>query len=1308
MFCSQSCFAKNWLEHRNTLHPVTVPHTSRQTSAPSTEAASTVFEKARKKRKRKASSEEKGGEEGAADSSPKTAGKLRDSFEDEDESIKGMEKLKVHPWGVLPSANECEALGRGVISPALCVEKIQKAIIVCRHQHHRTDERGVGAEAEERERVDGPSRCKRQRLEEKSEDEEEASVVVLWWSAAAAAAHVLQNYRKSMTPSTSVMGRERRDSWRRKVVVTVVAGDPLTAHAFAWACRCAGLAGCLRLHVQEEYEDENKSSGSTSSSPSDRFSSLPPSGFFVVITTEKLYQRAESHAAFPSPHAEAHASSRTEMEATSGKSLLQDFVAAASPSVEGSETNPTFFLLVTLPDVEAPEVLERSHLPSLFFVGEPGEEATEQEREKEEETENGTIKAGAKEAVGADISLSLPSFYTHQVHCFGTKAYKWMESSFWMGAGLIHLEATAALRSRSHPPLLFGEEGEDQESSAAEKNKEEEEKEEEENHNSDEDMEDEPILWELDDRVSTCLANGDVEGGGEGLLRCYARFCAPSSSRTKRVEHVEDVRMASTEEEEKAAMQLRRRQRLGGHDERFYRLLVHTWRCDWGALHVAHAHHRLMDSCRSILHEDERFVHQVMGSSSIRVTGTDSESPQGLRTTASSLGGGGGGGASGRSVGDIALKALYASASTLPRLSVSSSPTTSRPVRSSQDAERSISALHTLEASPPDAFTEWEEAMKALLPWTMGVKEVRAKAGGSSSTVSNTAASVMERNKRTVPFHYWCAATPRLQLQAFLSHIYPFVVNKGSSEEKSDARESPSLRDRILVAASGRSLLDALGASWGIKEVLPGCKASLQVLKERRRMEKSGNGAKAAAAATGSTTSPSLMSIYSLECAALQRAADRLERRLGTRLSPVEAGYVILVVFHLYEMLSGELMTECDTDTRSGENDKNTDGGTPLPLSLSLSEVERRLQWRATALGAHLGDLESFLQSVELFHPASGITYKRDENGTTPQPRRTSLSGRNHRLGGGSENKKYVAGLQSAGSVGQEGEVEPEKHPDGGGSSSVWMEHFLQQPVRLPLEGGNAAVVGAGGGKEKHHNAKASSVLSLFARRRTSQLRAPLPMPWVRLPTTAEASLHRQRLTRLAAEEILSGMPKESHIPMYIGDVGKLIGKWNHFNAKYDGVLGVGLRDFLEAHPQHWAVIDDVVTRRHSGCVAPVKLRYDENADHLDDSEGDDGDQGGAKQRRRDKNADGANGKKKKRWLSQKEKRSKMEARDLEKSSRARKKQLVKAFNHSRNNKNYKRMDPSARVPGYVKRVKGKTKGRGKKANIRNYKRGSA
>lgn len=205
-----------------------------------------------------------------------------------------------------------------------------------------------------------------------------------------------------------------------------------------------------------------------------------------------------------------------------------------------------------------------------------------------------------------------------------------------------------------------------------------------------------------------------------------------------------------------------------------------------------------------------------------------------------------------------------------------------------------------------------------------------------------------------------------------------------------------------------------------------------------------------------------------------------------------------------------------------------------------------------------------------------------------------------------------------------------------------------------------------------------------------SVVRESVSLPWVDLPIVMNRELRVKQLQQQAVEEILMAMPRKPR-PMYIGDVGNLVGRWFRFNARFDGVLGVSLMDFLIQHPEAFRVVGDLVTRRTAGTCNSVPIRFKDDSGDDDDDDNEEPD----KSRRA-----------KDRALLTGAKSGSKGGSGKELSARARKKAAAKEFNKSRFNRNYKPLDPSAKVPGYVRHAPRKVKGRGRKANKRNTKRG--
>lgn len=208
-------------------------------------------------------------------------------------------------------------------------------------------------------------------------------------------------------------------------------------------------------------------------------------------------------------------------------------------------------------------------------------------------------------------------------------------------------------------------------------------------------------------------------------------------------------------------------------------------------------------------------------------------------------------------------------------------------------------------------------------------------------------------------------------------------------------------------------------------------------------------------------------------------------------------------------------------------------------------------------------------------------------------------------------------------------------------------------------------------------------------RPRSTTSRATQPefveLPWKSIPLSGERRRQHEKLREIAVTEILMAMPPQPR-PMFIGELGNLIGKWSAFNARFDGALGISLSTFLESQKEHFTLVGTLVTRKKAGKTEQVRLHFNNDHDE-DDSDNEDG---GRKARDRKALTGGKTG-----------------SGGREIGRRAQKKNIVKEFNRSRFNKNHKPFDPSARVPGYVKHGARRITGRGKKANKRNYKRSS-
>jgi hypothetical protein len=199
-------------------------------------------------------------------------------------------------------------------------------------------------------------------------------------------------------------------------------------------------------------------------------------------------------------------------------------------------------------------------------------------------------------------------------------------------------------------------------------------------------------------------------------------------------------------------------------------------------------------------------------------------------------------------------------------------------------------------------------------------------------------------------------------------------------------------------------------------------------------------------------------------------------------------------------------------------------------------------------------------------------------------------------------------------------------------------------------------------------------------------------LPLTELPLSGTKRRHKESLAEIAREEILSAMPSKP-LPMYVGDVGNLIGPWTKFNAKYEGALPTSLLLFLQSQPDHFHVVGNIVTRLKASNTQPVKIRFD----NANDDDEDDTDDEREKRKEKKKLANLLTG--------TKTKLDKETHKKIAKSGKARRALVKKLRNQARFNKNHKSFDPESKVPGYVKRGPRKVSGRGKKANIRSWKR---
>ena len=217
--------------------------------------------------------------------------------------------------------------------------------------------------------------------------------------------------------------------------------------------------------------------------------------------------------------------------------------------------------------------------------------------------------------------------------------------------------------------------------------------------------------------------------------------------------------------------------------------------------------------------------------------------------------------------------------------------------------------------------------------------------------------------------------------------------------------------------------------------------------------------------------------------------------------------------------------------------------------------------------------------------------------------------------------------------------------------------------------------------------------LSLRAAKRSSTHQAAR-LPVKDLPLSGAQKRKRELFEQMAASEILSAMPSKP-LPMWLGDVGNLIGVWTKFNAKYEGKLPVTLKAFLESQPKDFRVVGNIVTRLNTSNVQPIRLRYTDGAGSDAEQDSDD-----ERERKRDKKRlsrilTGANPNEIDNQTKQKVLKSRKARRQLQK----------KLTNKKRFDKNRKTFDPESKVPGYIKRGPREVKGRGKKVNVRRFKR---
>lgn len=346
------------------------------------------------------------------------------------------------------------------------------------------------------------------------------------------------------------------------------------------------------------------------------------------------------------------------------------------------------------------------------------------------------------------------------------------------------------------------------------------------------------------------------------------------------------------------------------------------------------------------------------------------------------------------------------------------------------------------------------------------------------------------------------------------------------------------------------------------------------------------------------------------------------------------------------------------------------------PYSLSVDEVRRRLMWDLT-LAHDAGSLEAFLQCCALLPNAEGLllpTAKKQKVKKAAVPSADATTTPASMSATSSSSAAAAAATDTA-----------VNGMEGGGSLAKMNALSSRQPH----------------GKPRRETARSrTEALRCFAVKTTTFADNDfgfIELPWRQFPIAGERQRQIDRLHAAAVEEVLMAMPRTPR-PMYVSDVGNLIGKWNHFNTRYDGVLGATLQVFLEAHPEAFRVVDRLVTRRTAGATEQVRVRFDNDEEQDNHHHGDDDDDDDEHDARFRRNLD------RQLLTGQKGKHGKPA---VELPARARKKRAVKAFNKERFNRNYKSIDASARVPGYVKRGPRRIKGRGKKANKRVVKRGS-
>jgi hypothetical protein len=190
------------------------------------------------------------------------------------------------------------------------------------------------------------------------------------------------------------------------------------------------------------------------------------------------------------------------------------------------------------------------------------------------------------------------------------------------------------------------------------------------------------------------------------------------------------------------------------------------------------------------------------------------------------------------------------------------------------------------------------------------------------------------------------------------------------------------------------------------------------------------------------------------------------------------------------------------------------------------------------------------------------------------------------------------------------------------------------------------------------------------------------------LPLVGAIQRKADRLQRAAVDEILSAMPSK-RVPMYIGDLGQLIGVWTKFNARYESRLAYSLTEFLLSNPESFKVVDNVVMRTSESKADQVRVRFDD--EQWSGSDDDEGPRAAKKRRLED---------------AKKAAEAAKFGTNKTLSSKAKKRRLKSMLNKSKFNKNRRQLAQDARVPGFVKPLPRKVSGRGKKKNARVWKRG--